>query len=237
MKHFPRILIALLLFGISFGYVEATVVVYLRALYEPIHERLYPERSAGDLFPLMPLDRLQAEEPRAPRWLGIELIREAATLVMLAAIALAAASNARQWFAAFLAAFGLWDLFFYVFLKVLLDWPASWFTWDLLFLIPVPWVGPVLAPVLVALSMAGAGLWVLWWEDRGLIFRISQVQRAAIVIGGIILITAFCWDFRNTSAGGSPNPFNWPLFAVGEAIGLAGFLQACRTSAAAPLSV
>src|SRR5260370_7926441 len=87
--------------------------------------------------------------------------REAATIVMLAAIALAGADNAGQWAAAFAIAFGTWDIAFYAFLKLLLDWPASLLTWDILFLIPIPWVGPVLAPVIVSASMIAAGLWHL----------------------------------------------------------------------------
>jgi hypothetical protein len=79
---------------------------------------------------------------------------------MLAAIALAVARNARQWTAAFAIAFGVWDIVFYACLKLLLGWPASLFTWDILFLIPVPWVGPVIAPVLVSLTMIAAGILV-----------------------------------------------------------------------------
>ena len=82
--------------------------------------------------------------------LFIEIGREAATMLMLAAIALAVARNTRQWTAAFAIAFGVWDIVFYACLKLLLGWPASLFTWDILFLIPVPWVGPVLAPVLIS---------------------------------------------------------------------------------------
>jgi hypothetical protein len=70
--------------------------------------------------------------------LTIEIGREAATIAMFAAVALAVARNAGEWAAAFVITFGTWDITFYVFLKVLLDWPASLFTWDILFLIPVP---------------------------------------------------------------------------------------------------
>src|SRR5262249_30630289 len=148
-----RPLAALLLFGITFGYVEAAVVAYLRALYEPMHQRLYPDAAPDDLFPVIPLEELKAAGPEHTRRLLTELGREAATLLMLAAVALAVARNGRQWFAAFAIAFGLWDVFFYAFLRVLVGWPASLLDWDLLFLLPVPWVGPVLAPVLVSLGM------------------------------------------------------------------------------------
>src|SRR5262245_19523992 len=79
-----RVLAALLLFGVSFGYVEAAVVVYLRALYEPVHQRLHPGRAPGDLFPVIRLDQLEAEGPEHLRRLAAELAREAMTLAMLA---------------------------------------------------------------------------------------------------------------------------------------------------------
>ena len=88
----------------------------------------------------------------------IEQGREVATLGMLAAVAIAVGRGSGQPFAAFLIAFGVWDISFYAFLKLLIHWPASLLTWDVLFLLPVPWVAPVLAPVLASLSMIGVGL-------------------------------------------------------------------------------
>src|ERR1700730_18650449 len=154
---------ALLLFGTAFGYLEAAVVSYLRFLHEPVRQRFYPDRAPGDLFPLL-TRREAATDLQQRRIALIETGREAATIVMLAGIALAIATDAGQWAAAFVIAFGTWDITFYVFLKMLLDWPASLFTWDILFIIPVPWVGPVLAPVLVSAAMIGAGVWHLWRE-------------------------------------------------------------------------
>jgi hypothetical protein len=116
-----------------------------------------------------------------------------------------------------------------VFLKVLLDWPASFMTWDLLFLLPVPWVGPVLAPLLVALSMIGVGAAALWRQAIGQPLRLCWLHWLVLVVGGLIVVTAFCWDYRNTLAGGEPNPFNWPLFALGEGMALASFLHALRS--------
>ncbi len=221
-----RPLAALLLFGISFGYVEAAVVAYLRALYEPIHERLHPDRASGDLFPVLRLDELEAFGPEHVRRVHTELAREAATLAMLAAVALAVAHNFRQWFAAFMIAFGVWDIFFYVFLHLLTGWPASLLDWDLLFLLPVSWVGPVLSPVLVALSMTAAGVVVLWRESVGRPLLLTWYDWAAILGGGLVVVVAFCWDCRNTMTGGVPNAFNWPLLGVGLGVGLAGVLHA-----------
>jgi hypothetical protein len=220
-----RVLAALVLFGVSFGYVEAAVVVYLRGLYDPLHDRLYAGREPGDLLPLTRPDQLEAAGPQYVRWLVTELAREAATLLMLAAVALAAAGNFRQWFAAFLVVFGLWDIFYYVFLWVLIGWPGSLLAWDVLFLLPVPWVAPVLAPVLVALSMVGAGVLALAREGTGRPLRPGRLHGALIAAGGLILVAAFCWDYRNTLAGGEPNPFHWPLFGLGELLGVGVFLH------------
>jgi hypothetical protein len=227
-----RALLALTLFGVAFGYVEAAVVVYLRAAYEPLHARLYPREHAdpvlGGLLPFLPLRRLQSEGPSAVDWAATELAREVATLLLLTAAALAVAHNFRAWFAAFVFTFGLWDLFYYVFLKALIDWPASPWTWDILFLLPVPWVAPVLAPALVALVMIFAGALALRRELAGRPLRLTWAHGLTLSAGGAALIGAFCWDVRNVEQGGLPNPFPWPLFALGLALGLAAFADALR---------
>jgi hypothetical protein len=217
-----RAIAALFVFGISFGYLEAAVVVYLRAIYDPVRARLHPERSPHDLFPLITPQQLADAGPENPRRLLIEIGREAATMVMLGAVALAVASNLHQWIAAFAIAFGVWDICFYAFLKLMIHWPESLSTWDILFLIPLPWVGPVWAPVLVACSMVVCGLISL--RAGGIRGRLPHWS--GVLTGAVVIIVAFVWDFRNTSAGGLPNPFNWPLFLLGEAIGLSAFLAA-----------
>jgi hypothetical protein len=155
-----------------------------------------------------------------------ELGREFATLVMLAAVALLHARNFRQWFAGFMIAFAVWDIFYYVFLKVLIDWPASLWTWDILFGLPVPWAGPVITPLLVAAEMTAGGVLILWAERSDAPIELGMGHWAAIGGGGLIVVTAFCWDFRNIADGGTPNPFNWPLFILGNVVGNAGFLHA-----------
>ena len=117
-----RAVAALFLFGISFGYVEAAVVVYLRAIYNPIRARLHPERGPNDLFPLITPLELSNAGPENPRRLVIEIGRETATMVMLGAVALAVARNLHEWIAAFAIVFGVWDICFYAFLKLVRDW-------------------------------------------------------------------------------------------------------------------
>ena len=220
-KEMHRIVAALFLFGISFGYLEAAVVTYLRDIYEPIRRQVQPQRPKGELFPLITAQQLQDSGATNHRRLLIELGREASTLIMLASIGLAITRRPHQWVAASLIAFGVWDISFYAFLRLMIDWPQSLLTWDILFLLPVPWVGPVLAPVLVSLSMIGCGLAAF---SRPISLR--AIDWLVIIAGGLVVVVAFCWDFRNTSAGGLPNPFNWPLFATGELMGLAGFAAA-----------
>ena len=89
-----RTLIALLLFGVSFGYVEAAIVVYLRALYDPMRQRIHPDVQPDELFPLIRFDELKGEGAEHVRQLATEIVREAATLVLLTAMALAVARNA-----------------------------------------------------------------------------------------------------------------------------------------------
>jgi len=222
MLHRPRrIVIGLLLFGISFGYVEAAVVIYLRALYEPLRQRLTPGRAPGDLFPLVNREKMVAEAPETALLLNVEVIREAATIVMLAAAAMLVTSERSLWLPALSIAFGVWDLSFYLFLKLWIDWPASLLTWDLLFLLPVPWVAPVLAPVIVSFTIVGCGVATLYRP-----VDIGWRHWVGLVLGGALVILSFTWDFRHVIAGNMPQPFAWWLFGAGEVLSLGSFLLA-----------
>lgn len=216
-----------MLFAAAFGYVEAAVVAYLRAIYAPVRAQLYPA-SASELFPLLSPPQLRALGPEHLARLNIELGREFATLLMLAGVALACTRSVREWFAAFVLCFGVWDIAFYGFLKALLAWPESLWTWDILFLLPVPWVGPVLAPILVSISMIAAGAVLLWREHKAQPIVIDRVQWGLILAGGLIILAAFMADFRNTASGGNPKAFHWGIFWVGEGLGLIAFLSALR---------
>jgi len=97
---------------------------HLRHLYYPLD----PQR----LFPLVLLSHAD---------LALELARELATVVMIVAVAVLAERGWVRRFAAFVFVFGLWDLGYYAWLKLVLDWPLHWLEWDVLFLIPWPWFG------------------------------------------------------------------------------------------------
>jgi hypothetical protein len=195
-------------------------------MYEPVRARVNMQRAPGDLFPLMKRDELRVTAPGTMRLVGTEVVREGATLLMLAGVALAAAREWRLWLPAFAVAFGTWDIFYYVFLRVLAGWPASLLTWDVLFLIPVPWAAPVLAPVIVALSIVAMGLVSL----RGAV-RTRMLHRIALGVGGCLILVSFMWDSPNLLAGWMPHPFAWTIFGAGELLGVGAFAHAVRTSA------
>ncbi|MBI3678950.1 MAG: hypothetical protein HY235_00855 [Acidobacteria bacterium] len=220
-----RTLAGLFLFSVSFAYIEAAVVVYLRAIYEPLRQQLIPGRPAGDVFPLIERDRLRAAAPDAARLLNVELVREAATLVMLAAAALLVAGDRELWLPSLAVIFGIWDLCFYGFLRLWTGWPESLLTWDLLFLIPVPWVAPVLAPVLVSLALVACGLAALRQA-----VSLRRWHWAGLILGGVLILLSFLWDSQHVMAGNLPRPFRWPLFSIGEALGVGAFVHALGTT-------
>lgn len=215
-RAFARLILSLILFGIAFGYVEGAVVVYLRALGEPI--RTAAGLTNGDLFPLLRVNQLGPQVAIVKT----EVIREGATIIMLAAVAAAAARTFPGWLAAFSIVFGAWDLTFYATLKALIAWPASLMSWDLLFLIPVPWVGPVLAPVVVSITLVAGGILGLVREPK----RVDWMTWMLLVAGGAAIFAAFIWDWRHIVAGAYPRMFPWMLFVAGELAGIAGVVRA-----------
>lgn len=189
-----RHLLWLSVFAIAMAQLEATVVVYLRQLF-------YPD---GFRFPLVIIEGEIA---------AIEVAREVATVVMLFAVAkLFSARDRWRQYSAFLWAFGVWDIFYYVWLWVMLRWPSSLLEPDVLFLIPLPWIGPVLAPVLISLVMMGAGWAILWLRDRELPVLVTRVEWGVTIAGAIALIGLFISDAPAVVVGATPRPFNWGLF-------------------------
>jgi hypothetical protein len=197
-----RGLARLAVFAVAFAYIESAVVVYLRLVY-------YPE---GFAFPLRLI------EP----WVGaIEVGREAATLVMLAAVAWISGRDRWERFLHFCFTFGVWDILYYVFLWVFLRWPPSLLTWDILFLIPVPWVAPVLAPVAVSVLLIAGSLLMLRLRAGGMRFAFAAWHWALAVSGGAVVLASFMIDASAVLAGEMPPPFRWWLFGAGLAAGAA----------------
>jgi hypothetical protein len=205
------------------------VVVYLRTIGAPI--RAHAGLPMDSLFPLTRVSQLGAFRPLV----NIELIREAATLIMLGTVAGAAQARNRAgrlhgWLPAFALIFGVWDLAFYASLQALIGWPGSLFTWDLLFLLPVPWSGPVLAPVIVAASLIIGGVLAMLRPPA----RAGWISWALLCAGGATLLISFMWDWRLIVNGGAPSRFPWAIFASGELMGVAGLWCALWTQAAEP---
>jgi hypothetical protein len=195
-------------FAIGMAWMESATVYYLRVMVDR-------------------LDPYQANPLPMHGILGpVELVREAATLVMLLTVGMLAGRTARTRLGYTAIAFGVWDVFYYVFLKVIYDWPASLFDWDVLFLIPLPWWGPVLAPIAIAALM------IVWG---------TLVSQRAVTPPARSAASTFCWrlnwlgialalyvfmeDALRTVPQGIdatrtvlPTDFNWPVFVVALAL-------------------
>jgi hypothetical protein len=216
-------IITITAFAIAMGFLESAVVVYMR-------EILYPE---GFAFPLSPI----------PISLALtELLREVATVVMLVTIGIIAAKRFSTGFAWFIYSFAIWDIFYYVFLKLLLGWPESLFTWDVLFLIPTTWTGPVLSPILVSMTMILLAMVILTRAERGMDSRIPPKIWVGLILGSLILLLGFVFDYSQhmlthfslyemlevknpevleVATSYIPLRFPWWIFGIGEAVILA----------------
>lgn len=164
------------IFAIAMAFLETSVVIYLREL-------MYPE---GFNFPLAPI---------SPDLALTEILREAATLVMLVMVGVFIARSFAEGFAWFLYSFAIWDIFYYIFLKLLINWPESLMTWDILFLIPATWTGPVLSPVLVSLMMILLAVIIISYSYKGVKVKIRPIEWLGLIAGSIVLIVAFLWDY------------------------------------------
>lgn len=220
MKPIYKTIVILTVFSIAMGFLETAVVVYLRTIYYP----------TGFRFPLAPLD---------PHILNIELIREAATLTMLLSIAIIAGKGFTQKFSFFLYSFAIWDIFYYIFLKLLIGWPYTLLTWDILFLLPVPWVGPVLAPCLLSLTMILLMIIGIYFHQKNYTMLFSRLDWFLMILASFIIITSFTIDYICIILNSSnllspetmtsrlrnyePEDFNWFIFGSGWAILLADF--------------
>jgi len=191
-------------FAIAMAWLEAASVLYIRALVD----RIEPYQANP-----LPLNTTQYGA------LGnVELAREAATLVMIAALGLLAGRTwrARAGYAAL--AFGVWDIFYYLFLRLISGWPRTLLDWDILFLLPLPWWGPVLAPVSIALVMI---VWGTLATQSGDGATDPRWSRALACVGIVLALGVFMIDAWRALPEGRdavlqvlPNDFNWPLFWV-----------------------
>ena len=198
-------------FSIAFGYFEAAVVVYLRTIFYP----------ADFTFPLTNF----GITPLWKQLLLTEVGREAATLVIIFTGAWLFGQNLRQRFAYFLTIFAVWDIFYYVWLKVLLNWPASIMDWDILFLIPTAWAGPVLAPVIISLTLLLFAVIILYRSSRARALKVTLMDWIAFSLAGLVVVISFCIAGLHITEPDFQSHFYWPLFAAGLLSAIALFLK------------
>jgi len=204
-----RITIWVLLFAVAFAFVEAAVVVYLRGLYYP----------GGFTFPLKLVSN---------QHIAVELAREAATLAMLVTVGILAGRTRWQRTGFFMLAFGVWDLFFYLWLKLVLDWPVTLFDWDILFLIPLPWIGPVIAPVAISVLLVVAGLWIIRTEHQQGVFKPPKLAWALAGVATVVILISFMMDTNATLRLQMPEPYRYELLVVGLVLYIAGMVLSFR---------
>jgi len=225
-KSLEFYLLVVTIFSIAMGLLESAVVIYLR-------EILYPE---GFGFPLSPVQ---------PDLMLTELLREGATIIMLLGIGFLAGRNTSERFAWFLYSFAIWDIFYYVFLWLLIGWPSSLMTYDVLFLLPSTWIGPVITPIIVSLTMISLALLILVVNRQEVDIKIPGISWLLLITGSVILILGFIWDYSafimesmtirdiwtlpkeqvlKLATQYIPRKFNWFLFALGESVILSGVI-------------
>lgn len=225
-KSLKFYLLVVSIFSVAMGLLESAVVIYLR-------EILYPE---GFGFPLSPVQ---------PDLMLTELLREGATIIMLLGIGLLAGRNKVERFAWFLYSFAIWDIFYYVFLWLLIGWPSSLMTYDVLFMLPSTWIGPVITPLIISLTMIAFALLILVMNRQKKEVKIPGISWLLLITGSVILILGFIWDYSafimesmtirdiwtlpkeqvlKLATQYIPRKFNWFLYILGELIILSGIL-------------
>lgn len=188
------------------AYLEAAIVVYLRELF-------YPN---GFHFPLIGIPS---------KILIIEIGREAATILMLYVYARSISQNGREILGYFSINFGIWDIWYYLWLKILLNWPDSIFDKDILFLIPLPWVGPVIAPVLVSVALIGSGYIFLHFDYQKNPIKLTKIDWILELFSGTIIILSFLSRPDGQQFVLNSEIFPWWIFLFGLCLGIVVFVR------------
>ncbi len=191
------------LFAIAMAFVESATVVYIRRIY-----------GISNLLLDIPL----FDPVIAP----IEVGRELATLVMLLTVGWAVGKSRQTKISFLFFAFGVWDIFYYIWLRIFIGWPNSLISPDILFLIPLPWWGPIIAPILIACLMVVGGILAVINEDKGYAIKLSLINWITLFGGVLIMLYSFMKDAIaimptnvETLAQLRPVTFNWPIYIIG----------------------
>jgi hypothetical protein len=201
MQH--RKLTAVAVFAIAMAYLESAVVVYLRRLYH--------------------IDDIATDIPNFDSTIAaIEFGREAATILMLLSIGWIAGQSFQSRIAFAFFTFGIWDIFYYFWLWVFIGWPTSLLDTDLLFLIPLPWWGPVLSPILIAVLMVVGGIITVGIDQKGLKIRPIWSDWTILFMGTIVVLYTFMADALAALPVApdelnkvEPTAFHWSIYSVG----------------------
>ena len=195
-------LISVSLFAIAMGLLEAICVVYIRKI-------------------IFPPDGNIANTPISEFNFTLEAIRETMTIIMLTTTSILAAFNWRTRLAMFFFAFGIWDIFYYIGLKIFLDWPTSIMDWDTLFLIPVAWYSPVLVPVLISTYFIFGSIFIILHESNGTKLKFCFSVVLLQFLGFLVWFYSFIKDSAIISENGYINvKYSWVLFFLGLALGV-----------------
>ncbi|GAB4378508.1 MAG: hypothetical protein Kow0042_27070 [Calditrichia bacterium] len=219
-RDFRKKLLWLTVYAVAMAYLEATVVVYLRELY-------YPEK----MLKIFPPEFLSDFD------LLVELGREAATIIMMLSVAfLAERKNATRIFAAFVYQFGIWDIFYYIWLKITIGWPVQIAEWDILFLIPWAWLGPWICPVFISLLFVGWGGAVLLSGEN---IRLTKSGWLIFSGGAVLALISFLQPALSLILTGGrealsqyqPDGFWWWFFISGYLVMAYGLFKDFRKKA------
>ncbi len=209
--------LVVVLYAAAMAYVEAAVVLYLRTMVDRVDPYQSPPVTLPD-------DLVRAE-----------MVREVATLIMLVAVGWLAGRTWRSRLGYTLVAFGVWDILYYVFLVPLSGWPRSLLDWDILFLLPLPWWGPVLAPVSIAVLMVVGGTLVSQSDRPARALWPGRWAWGLNLVGVALALYVFMADAIMAAGGGAeavsyvlPTQFNWPVFAVSWLLLAAPIVDLCR---------
>ncbi len=203
--------------ALAFGWIEASVVVYLREIYVRDVALQGSNYWAGLQVTLVSLPRHLA---------ALEMGREACTILLLGAVAWLAGRRPADRAGAFLLSFGIWDLAYYAVLKLVVGWPDRLGAWDILFLIPLPWVAPVWAPVTVAALFGIAGTYLFWTPEHVRRYRWPDI--GVLVASALLTIAAFLVESRAAIDHRVPEQFPVWLFGAGVVLGTVWFLRVER---------
>jgi hypothetical protein len=188
-------------FGIALAYIEAAVVVYLREIFHP----------AGFTFPLTKFGISTLWK----QLLLTETGREAATLIVIFTASWLFGRNLQQRFAFFLTVFAVWDIFYYIWLKLLINWPTSIMDWDILFLIPTTWAGPVLAPILISSTLLIFAVIILYRSCHAIAIGLTPADWLVFILAVLLVVASFCIAGLYIAEPDFQSHFHWPLFAAG----------------------